>query len=62
MKGYTGAHFLGGRFVPKYAVFCIVDKVAEADLILLILISRSVEQKYELNLPRFSGSQQFARL
>eukprot|EP01122_Echinamoeba_exundans_P011316 TRINITY_DN4451_c3_g1_i1.p1 TRINITY_DN4451_c3_g1~~TRINITY_DN4451_c3_g1_i1.p1 ORF type:complete len:243 (-),score=41.26 TRINITY_DN4451_c3_g1_i1:80-763(-) len=39
MKDYKGAHFLGGRFVPK-----------------------SVEQKYELNLPQFAGSQQFARL
>ncbi|KAF5377840.1 hypothetical protein D9615_006680 [Tricholomella constricta] len=48
VRGFTGRHFLGGRFVPSVLTGGMRD--------------RTLEEKYGLNLPLYPGSEQIVEL
>lgn len=54
VKDFTGRHFLGGRFVPKYGFL--------SSCRLLLTSRRNFEKKYELNLPEYPGVDQIVEL
>jgi NAD(P)H-hydrate epimerase len=56
VRGYTGRHFLGGRFVPRY-VQVLTDDRGTKDC-----FDRMLEEKFELNLPPYPGSDQIVEL
>ena len=58
-RGFKGRHFLGGRFVPKY-VHCTPDFRRLVELI--VFIYRTLEEKFELNIPPYPGFAQIVEL
>jgi NAD(P)H-hydrate epimerase len=56
VRAFKGRHFLGGRFVPKYVV-CIHIYIILTDVAL-----RCMEEKFQLNLPEYPGSDQIVEL
>ena len=66
VRKYSGRHFLGGRFVPKcvyrsYPGFC-VWKMRETRLNFSLMLPRTLEEKYQLNLPEYPGFSQIVEL
>jgi NAD(P)H-hydrate epimerase len=56
VRGYTGRHFLGGRFVPRYEHFFCRDSRSKN------YFDRTLEEKFELNLPVYPGFDQIVEL
>ena len=56
VRAYTGRHFLGGRFVPRYVHFLADDRRFKDHL------DRMLEEKFELNLPAYPGFDQIVEL
>ena len=58
VRKYRGRHFLGGRFVPKYVLLPFLRVMFTE----LMMGSRTLEEKYELNLPQYPGFSQIVEL
>ena len=57
VKGFTGRHFLGGRFISKYVLFAFAS--------LFCFTSnrdRAIEERFNLNLPEYPGIDQIVDL
>jgi len=57
VKGFMGRHFLGGRFVPKWVIH-----VLNYYCRLFYRYTRSLDQKYGLNIPLYPGFEQIVEL
>ena len=60
VRPFTGRHFLGGRFIPWFVhapVFPTSTAIPQIDL-----FCREMQNKYELNLPNYPGSEQIVEL
>ena len=65
VRKFAGRHFLGRRFVPKYVSSNRgpISKLLTGTLTFLFLLPiRTLEEKYELNLPPYPGSAQVVEL
>lgn len=58
VRGFKGRHFLGGRFVPWYVLNYSINTFTHQ----MMTSNRSMQQKYELNLPSYPGFEQICEL
>ena len=58
-KYFTGRHFLGGRFVPKYV---LMRSIAGMTCVPHHMIVRAMQEKFKLNLPDYPGFDQIVEL
>ena len=59
VRAYKGRHFLGGRFVPKSVTFSSLQGHAAH---VRVFVYRTLEEKYQLNLPEYPGFSQIVEL
>lgn len=57
VKAFKGRHFLGGRFVPRWVIEMFFSRGVYLDF-----LNRTLEEKFELNLPEYLDCEQIVEL